>query len=147
MSSKNTIIAVVVVIILLIVGFVGAKAVRNVANEPPVVQTVTTPTENPSPAASASANITTAATFTLSSTAVTPASVTIKIGESVIWVNSSGSDVQIASLPHPAHTDYPPLNIGMVASSSQKSLTFPTAGTYKWHNHLNPAVHGTITVQ
>lgn len=153
MSSKNIVIL-VAVIVLLIIGFMVFRGMsqNNTATQPsPTADTTTTTTTVPttdsaSPQASASAQ-TSSAIFTLSGSGVSPASVTIKAGESVTWVNNSGSAVQIASDPHPTHTDYPPLNIGMIPDGGQKSLQFPQAGTYKWHNHLRSSVRGTITVQ
>jgi len=49
--------------------------------------------------------------------------------------------------PHPVHTDYPPLNLGTFFDGASLSLKFPTAGTYVYHNHLNPSERGTIVVK
>ena len=86
-------------------------------------------------------------TITATSAGFQPGNITIKTGDTVIWNNQSGNTSNISSSPHPAHTDYPPLNLGNIAPGASVSLVFPTAGTYKYHNHLNPSQYGSITVQ
>jgi|SRR3989344_1022160 len=86
-------------------------------------------------------------TVTLTSSNFEPAVITIAAGQTVVWNNRSGVAISINSAPHPTHADYPPLNIGLVENGASASLTFPTAGTYKYHNHLNPSQYGSIIVQ
>lgn len=76
-----------------------------------------------------------------------PASLTISTGTKVIWVNQSGAVAIVDSNPHPAHTDYQPLNLGNFPDKGRLFLTFDKPGTYKYHNHFNPSQSGTITVQ
>ncbi|MEK7063973.1 MAG: cupredoxin domain-containing protein [Patescibacteria group bacterium] len=76
-----------------------------------------------------------------------PSSLTIKAGETIVWSNQTNATSNVSSAPHPAHTDYPPLNLGDIAPGAPVSLVFPTAGTYKYHNHLNASQFGSITVQ
>lgn len=90
------------------------------------------------------------ATWTLSYSGNTfsPQSLTIKKGDTVRFVNNSDEDMMIVSNPHPEHTDLPSLN-------SEKSLapggvyvyTFKNEGTWKYHNHSNPSVTGTVIVK
>lgn len=75
-----------------------------------------------------------------------PSSLTIKAGTTVTFLNTSGQ-LSVNSNPHPVHTDYPPLNLGVIQEGQSKSLTFDKPGTYGFHNHLNPSQTGTITVQ
>lgn len=81
------------------------------------------------------------------STGFEPQTITIKAGQTVTWTNQSGTKVFVASSPHPTHTDYPPLNLGVIENGGTKFLSFPTPGTYKYHNHLNPGQYGSITVE
>jgi len=53
----------------------------------------------------------------------------------------------VNSALHPTHLEYPPLNLGVIKPGESKSLTFPEAGTYKYHDHLNPSLFGSVTVQ
>lgn len=84
---------------------------------------------------------------TLTSSGFSPATLTIKSGQTVTWINKSGEGATVNSNPHPVHTDYPPLNLGSFASGASLSLSFPKAGTYGYHNHLNPSETATIIVQ
>lgn len=84
---------------------------------------------------------------TVTSSGFEPANITISVGQTLVWYNKGGTAVSINSAPHPTHSDYPPLNIGLVQDGASATLSFPTAGTYKYHNHLNPSQYGTITVQ
>ena len=75
-----------------------------------------------------------------------PKTVNISKGTVVVWTNSSGGMVTVHSSPHPAHTDFPVLNLGELADGNKFSLLFTTPGTYKYHNHLNASQFGTIIV-
>lgn len=86
-------------------------------------------------------------TITLTSTGFTPTTLTVKTGTKVTWVNKSGSMGDVDSDPHPIHTSYPAMNFGTFSDGSTVSLVFNTAGTYHYHNHLNPSQTGTIIVQ
>lgn len=86
-------------------------------------------------------------TVTLTANDWSPATLTIKAGQTVTWVNKSGQEATVNSNPHPIHTDYPPLNLGSFPDGGTLSLTFPTAGTYGYHNHLDPSETGMIIVQ
>lgn len=87
------------------------------------------------------------ATITLTSTGFSPENITIKAGQKVTWLNKSGTEAAVNSDPHPTHTNYAPLNLGSFADGASLILTFDKAGTYGYHNHLNPNVRGTIIVQ
>ncbi len=75
-----------------------------------------------------------------------PSEVTIKTGNKVVWTNRSGDFVTVSSDPHPTHTDYPPLNLGRFDDGASVELVFDKAGTYTYHNHLNPAQKGKVVV-
>ncbi len=74
-------------------------------------------------------------------------SVNAKVGQQIAFKNSSTGNVQVDSDPHPTHTLYPELNLGVIAAGQSKSVSFSKAGTYTYHNHLNPSQKGTIIVQ
>lgn len=75
------------------------------------------------------------------------AEVRVKAGGIVTFTNSGENDHEIASTPHPTHTDYPALNLGVIKPFASKTLLFPQAGTYKFHDHLNPQFSGTVIVE
>lgn len=89
----------------------------------------------------------TRAEISISSTGFVPSSVSVKVGGTVTWNNLGTNISNVSSAPHPTHTDYPPLNLGDINPGASVSLTFPTAGTYYFHNHLDSSQFGSITVQ
>lgn len=142
--SRNVTLAIAVVLVLIVGGWFLTRPKQTTI--PQSTQPTQTPlsTESASPAASP-----TAATnlITITKSGFSPKDITIKAGESVTWVNSDTVDHTVNSAIHPTHTIYPPLNLGIIKPGDQKSLTFPQAGTYKYHDHLNPSLTGSVTVQ
>lgn len=98
---------------------------------------------SPSPSSTSLA----AAEITIRQSGFSPAKLTIKAGTKVVWRNQSGQLVSINSAVHPTHLLYPALNLGEVLEGVSVELVFDKAGTYKYHNHLNPAQTGEIIVQ
>ncbi|HJP96569.1 MAG TPA: hypothetical protein VJ843_04315 [Candidatus Saccharimonadales bacterium] len=84
-------------------------------------------------------------TYDGSSFSMSPSS--IKSGENVKIVNSSSSELDFDSDPHPTHTDNPELNVGSIAAGESKTITLTTKGTWGFHNHLDPSQHGNLTVE
>lgn len=77
-----------------------------------------------------------------------PSTLRIKVGQTVTWVNDDTDLLQVASAPHPEHSDYPPLNdVGMIQPGESKSFTFNEAGSYAYHNHLDPDNFGQVIVE
>lgn len=76
-----------------------------------------------------------------------PQNVTINAGTKVVWTNVSEGVVSVHTEDHPTHLLYPPLNLGEFQDGSSVQLIFDKAGTYKYHDHLNPQFKGTVTVQ
>jgi plastocyanin len=92
------------------------------------------------------------ATITIGSNgAASPTSVTVSVGQSVTFVNNDSRGHQIASDPHPAHTDCPAINaLGTVGAGQTKLTNALSAGTCGFHDHNEPdnrALQGTITVR
>ena len=85
--------------------------------------------------------------ITYTDSGFSPAQVSVKVGDTVTFKNDSKANIQVNSAPHPAHTQFPELNIGSIATGESKTVTFTTAGTKKYHNHLSPGQNGTIVVQ
>lgn len=93
------------------------------------------------------------ATITIGSNgAVSPATVTITVGQSVTFVNNDSRVHDMASNPHPAHTDCPAMNAAGNLTAGQTKLTnaFTTARTCGFHDHSNPdnaSLMGTVIIQ
>lgn len=91
-----------------------------------------------------------------------PASLAIKRGESVTWVNEASRLAWPASAVHPTHRAYPGSDIakcgtaeaasifdacGGIAPGGSWSFVFDNAGTWKYHDHLRASVTGSVTVE
>lgn len=92
------------------------------------------------------------ATITISASGVNPSSVSITTGQSVTFVNSDSRSHEIASDPHPAHTNCPSINALGTIGAGQTRLTnsFSTTATCGFHDHGDPdnnSLKGTITIR
>lgn len=99
--------------------------------------------ENASPPAQVSQNL-----IKITSSGFEPQTITIKAGESVSWFNEDSVSHQVNSAVHPTHQVYPPLNtVGLIKAGESKSLMFPDQGGFKYHDHLNPSLTGSVVVE
>ncbi|MDQ3212491.1 MAG: hypothetical protein M3Q85_07440 [Acidobacteriota bacterium] len=93
------------------------------------------------------------ATITIGSNgAVSPAQVSINVGQSVTFVNNDTRLHDMTSNPHPSHTDCPPMNAVGNLSPGQTKITnaFTTARSCGFHDHNLPqdtGLQGTITIR
>lgn len=104
-------------------------------------------TSTPTPEATEEAATNEQNVITLTQRGFSPMVLTIKAGVTVTWENKSGKVATINSDPHPAHTNYAPLNLDNLPDGGNLSLTFSKPGTYGYHNHLNPSLTGVIIVE
>lgn len=134
---------VVAVVILLLVLVGGGYLLLNNKSQTKPEATTSNSTVTPTTGTTAQSQN----TITLTQSGFSPATLTIKAGQTVTWTNKSGEEATVNSDPHPVHTNYAPLNLGQFADGQTLTLTFSTPGTYGYHNHLNPSERGTIIVQ
>lgn len=92
------------------------------------------------------------ATITIGAGGVSPSSVTIARGGRVTVVNNNNRVHEIASDPHPNHTDCPEINLLGTLSPGQSGMTgvLNVARQCGFHDHLDPdaaGLRGSITVQ
>jgi plastocyanin len=93
------------------------------------------------------------ATITINSSgAVSSSQVTIAVGQSVTFLNSDTRSHEMASDPHPTHTDCPSMgNVGLLQPGQSKtSFGFAAAGSCGFHDHNNPdsaGLKGRIVIQ
>jgi plastocyanin len=83
---------------------------------------------------------------------VSPATVSLTAGQSVTFVNSHTQPHEIASDPHPSHTNCPSINALGSIPAGQTRLTnaFAAAGSCGFHDHNDPnnaGLRGTITIR
>ncbi len=78
--------------------------------------------------------------LTITDAGVMPKELTIDRGQRIVVVNASAGRHQVASNPHPIHTDCPPLNEPGFLPSGESGTTrvFEIAGTCGFHDHLDP---------
>lgn len=92
-----------------------------------------------------------AVTITATDSGFEPATVTLKSGEAITWVNKSTQTVSIGSDNHPTHTLDPDLTGGqyVIELKAGESKTVPVSvkGTHGYHNHLQPSQKGTVVVE
>jgi len=146
--SRNTLVAAVAVILLVLVGWYVVKSKSTTPPETVQPNQTPTPSASVSPSsASEGAMMKEETMVKITSVGFSPQTITIKVGDKVAWTNGDSANHTVNSAPHPIHTAYPPLNLGTINPGEKKSLTFPKAGTYKYHDHLNPSLTGSVTVQ
>jgi len=77
-----------------------------------------------------------------------PDVVTIKKGQTVTFVNVSDDDKWPASDYHPTHLLYPGFDaLRSIPPGQSYSFTFEKVGRWTYHNHLFPAMKGTVVVR
>jgi plastocyanin len=145
--SKNNIIAIVVVLVLLIAGVLlfTSSNYSTLTNNNPGPQNT--------PTGSVSGNTVTVA---YTDSGFSPKTVTVKKGDTVVFVDNASDAFRVASDPHPLHNGYPTTG-GCVASTFDSCsniapgqswpFVFDIVGSWGYHNHLNPSEKGTVIVQ
>lgn len=136
--SRNAVIAVVGVVVLVLVGWFLTRPKQTTSPE------LSQPTQAPVSTESA---VFSANTVNITDSGFSPKEIIIKAGGSVTWENQDSVGHTVNSAVHPTHLVYPPLNLDVIKPGEQKSLAFPAVGTYKYHDHLNPSLTGSVTVQ
>ena len=105
--------------------------------------TPSSPTPTPAPSS---------ATITITSSGVSPRSVTVAAGSRVTFVNNDSRVHDMASNPHPAHTDCPAINQAgfLQPAQSRETGNLNTVRTCGYHDHnreSDTSLQGTIVIQ
>jgi plastocyanin len=92
-----------------------------------------------------------AATITITASGVSPQNVTVAPGSRVTFVNNDTRPHDMASNPHPQHTDCPEINVGFLqAGQSGTTQNLNITRTCGFHDHnqdTNTSLQGTIRIQ
>ena len=93
-----------------------------------------------------------AATITITTSGVSPKSVTVARGSQVQFINNDNTFHEMASNPHPEHTDCPEINsVGFLSpGQSHQTGNLNTSRTCGFHDHDNPnntGLQGSIVIQ
>ncbi|MBI4050071.1 MAG: hypothetical protein HY398_01335 [Candidatus Doudnabacteria bacterium] len=77
-----------------------------------------------------------------------PAVIRIDVDDAVVFTNGSAHPMWVASDPHPVHSAYPQFN-AKKGYAPGESYVFPfrQAGSWTYHNHLQPADTGKVVVE
>lgn len=76
-----------------------------------------------------------------------PNKVQIKAGEMVEFINESSQGMWVASIPHPAHTKLPTFDqFKIYGKGARYRYIFEKKGTWEFHDHINPAAGGVVSV-
>ncbi len=148
MNRASIILVLGVLILFLLVG--GYYAFRQqtgaaVSPQPDNSSQSTTPTTQTAPGGAPTTEpAVTAVEVDLTDQGFSPATVTIKKGQTVHFVNKSSNQMWIASNPHPVHTDYP--GFDELKTADTYDFTFDKVGTWGYHDHLSPSTMGTVVV-
>jgi len=101
-------------------------------------------------------------TITYDGTSFSPASITVKIGDTVTFMDSSSNPMWVAADVHPTHTLYDGTDLTThcaagysgptpfdecAVSTNSYSFTFTKAGTWPYHDHVNASATGKVIVQ
>lgn len=91
------------------------------------------------------------ATITITASGVSPKEVTVAPGSRVTFVNNDTRPHDMASDPHPAHTDCPAVSVGFLqAGQSGTTQNLNTVRACGFHDHnqdANTSLQGTIRIQ
>jgi plastocyanin len=88
-----------------------------------------------------------AATITYTNEGFTPATITVKVGDTIKIVNNAENVMYFASDEHPTHLNNSELNIGDIEPGSSATVTVASQGTWGYHDHYNASAGGEIIVE
>ncbi len=77
-----------------------------------------------------------------------PAKLTVSVGTMVEFINQSDNDMWVASNVHPEHLILPTFDqFKGVKKGESYMYTFEKKGSWQYHDHINPALGGVVTVE
>jgi len=117
----------------------------------PATDTSTNETESPAPGGTdsdATDPEPESVVITYTDSGFVPTTVTINIGDSVVFKNESSRTFRPASDPHPVHTDLSGFDSDTAVAVGQSyTFTFNKSGSWGFHDHLDSGKKGTVVVR
>lgn len=162
--KRSTIISILIILVLVIGGiywWTGQADAPGAIGPSPSPTPSATPAPTPSPSGVSLDVVSNTdepdAFVTYSDSGYAPASVTIKKGDMVRFVNNSNREMWPASAIHPTHAVYPQKSASDCLGSSFDAckavppggsweFTLSEIGTWRYHDHLSASKTGTIVV-
>lgn len=156
-TTHTTKVVVALCVAVAVIAFIGGYLVRESKEDTQEAQQTASPTpsvpliyKTPTPTPTAVYKAT-SYTIKLTSSGLSPASLSIHPGDTVTLLNTTDTLFWPASDPHPTHTNCPGFDaMRGLGNGESYSLTFTKIQTCGYHNHLDPAnatMRGTITVR
>lgn len=140
--KNGLVIGVVAIIVLLVIVFVGIKMNsqknNSVIDNPGIVPTTGDNSNPPANEGSSSAKV---YSVDISGFAFSPETLTIKVGDTVKWINQDSAKHTVTS------DSGNELNSNLLAKGDLYSYTFTTAGTYEYHCTPHPYMTGKVVVE
>ena len=126
-------------IVLVIIVLVAVGATYLITKS--TTKTTTPPKNSPVALAPARVNIT--------SKGFSPATVTVKVNQAVVWTNKDSANHEVNSDAYPKDDELPSFNDTQpIPTDSTYAYVFNQAGTYSYHDDLNPfTFKGTVVVK
>lgn len=149
MQNKNIIVSTAVAAVLILGAGCFSNTTVQVNNTNASLLTNVSVSTNSTTTGSFDTSSTSASTVTYTSAGVSPSSLTVSSGTTVVFVNNDAVSHQLASNPHPTHTGLPGFQ-GTINPGGTFSFTFTKTGTFGYHDHLDPFSakwQGTVVVQ
>ena len=136
----------VLVVAIVVVVSSGRRSKQTPSSIPQSIVKPTTPATTSPVAATGAAGEVSEQMINITSQGFAPNQITVAKGTMVQFTNSDSRIHDVASAPHPTHTDLPQLRSGSLAPGESYSFTFSQVGTSGYHDHLTPSLRGTVTV-
>lgn len=154
--DTKTLIALIVIVLVAIGGYFLLSNRASAPQQPVETQNNTTSDDTVTPAENT-------AIVTYTDGGFSPATISVKVGDTVRFVNNSGSGMWVASDAHPTHTEYDGSSTSehcangvntagsfdacrQIAPGESYEFTFAKVGTFTYHNHARANHGGTVTV-
>lgn len=84
----------------------------------------------------------------ITSSGFIPATISVNLGQAVVWTNKDTSPHVVASDPFPSDNILPALNSNQqIDTNDSYTYIFNRKGTFTYHDNLNPSLEGTVIVK
>jgi plastocyanin len=129
--NKTLLISIIVIVIVIIAIIIAVLVMKY-----PMTANPTPSNPNPQPAQGGAQTH----SVTISGFAFSPASLTIHVGDIVVWTNKDSAAHTVTS---DSGTE---LSSSSISNEGTYSHKFTSAGTYSYHCTVHPSMHGIVTV-
>jgi plastocyanin len=87
------------------------------------------------------------ASVRITATGFEPATLSVKKGTQITWINTQDTLRQIMANPFPKGTDLPGLKSEILNNNQTYTYTANTVGSFGYHDQQHPTVNGTLIVK